>query len=77
MQFVPSDGVYVYFRYNDRDTVMVVANNNDAERVVPTERFAERLGKATTAKNVVTGETLNSISTITIPAKSALVLELM
>ncbi len=26
MQFVPEDGVYVYFRYDNNQTVMVVMN---------------------------------------------------
>ena len=26
MQFVPQDGVYVYFRYDDKQTIMVVMN---------------------------------------------------
>ena len=29
--FIPNDGVYVYFRYNDKETVMVAINNDDKE----------------------------------------------
>jgi hypothetical protein len=76
MQFVPSDGVYAYFRYNANETVMVVTNNNDTESTVKTERFAERIKGFTKARNVLTGEAITSIGNLTIPAKTALVLEL-
>ena len=33
-QFVPLDGVYVYFRHDAEQTVMVVINNNDAPRTI-------------------------------------------
>ncbi len=76
MQFVPSDGIYAYFRYNANETVMVVANNNDTESTVKTERFTERIKGFTKARNVLTGEVITSIGNLTIPAKTALVLEL-
>jgi neopullulanase len=76
MQFVPFDGVYAYFRYNASETVMVVTNNNDSESTVKTERFAERTKGFTKARNVLTGEVIASIGSLTIPAKTALVLEL-
>jgi glycosidase len=76
MQFVPFEGIYAYFRYNASETVMVAFNNNDTEKTFPTARFSERLGGFTKAKNVVSGEVLSSLSSITIPAKSAFVLEL-
>lgn len=76
MQFVPFDGIYAYFRYNATETVMVIANNNDNESTIKTERFAERMNGFSKAKNVLTGETLSSLSSLTIPAKTVLVLEL-
>ncbi|MGF2413986.1 MAG: glycoside hydrolase family 13 protein, partial [Ferruginibacter sp.] len=42
MQFVPQDGVYVYFRYNNNQTVMVIANTAKEEKKISLERFAER-----------------------------------
>ncbi|MCS6808105.1 MAG: cyclomaltodextrinase C-terminal domain-containing protein, partial [Bacteroidota bacterium] len=76
MQFVPFDGIYAYFRYTPRETVMVITNNNTSDRTVSTERFHERIQGFRTAYNVLTGETLSSLSSITIPAKTALLLEL-
>jgi len=76
LQFVPDNGVYVYFRYNDTKTVMVIVNQNLSEQLVETSRFAEVIKDHKKAKNIVTGELLNKISTIAVAPKTALVLEL-
>jgi glycosidase len=76
MQFVPEDNVYVYFRYTDNETVMVVMNGNKTDKLISTSRFAERIKEFKTAKNIITGQSINTISSITIPAQTALVLEL-
>ena len=76
MQYVPMDGVYVYFRYTDRQTVMVVMNNTDAKRSVETARFHERIGTATEGVDVVTGERRTLAPSLEVPAWSTTVLEL-
>lgn len=55
MQFVPEDNVYVYFRYTDTETVMVIMNGNKTAKSLITARFAERMKHFKTAKNVITG----------------------
>jgi glycosidase len=80
MQFLPQDGVYTYFRYAENTpekAVMVLLNNNDTERTVNTSRFAERMKGFSKAKNVLTGEVLNDVTTLAVPAKMPLVMELM
>lgn len=42
MQYVPEDGIYVYFRYNEQQTVMVVMNCNDVAKEIKLDRFKER-----------------------------------
>jgi glycosidase len=77
MQFVPFDGgIYVYFRYTDTQTVMVISNTKNTETVVPTANFSEIIKSAKSAKNIMTGETINDISTIKVPAMTALILEM-
>lgn len=78
MQFVPEDGMYVYFRYTDdnKKTVMVIVNSEDKAKELNTERFAERVLQSTTATNIITGEKINNIKTLNIPASTTLVLEL-
>lgn len=77
MQFTPFDGgIYVYFRYTDKQTVMVVSNTKNTDSSVPTANFAEVIKGAKSAKNIMTGEVLNDISNIKVPAMTALILEL-
>ncbi len=76
MQFVPQDGVYVYFRYNTDKTVMMLMNGEEKEVSLSTARFAERITGFKQAVNVATDEVLADISQIKIPAKTTLVLEL-
>ena len=76
MQFVPQDGVYVYFRYNADKTVMMLMNGEEKEVTVSTARFAERTSGFTQAVNVATDEVLADLSQIKIPAKTTLILEL-
>lgn len=74
MQFLPVDGLYVYFRYDGKQTVMCVMNTADKEMKVDFAKYAERTKGFTGAKDVVTGNTVGS--NFTIPAKQMWVLEL-
>jgi glycosidase len=76
MQYIPEDGVYVYFRYDAQKTVMVVYNSREKEQTVTTERYAERTNGAIKARNIITGDTID-LARLTLPAKAALVLELI
>lgn len=75
MQFVPADGVYVYFRYNEQQTIAVVSNTSKEAKTVASARFAERTGGFSYAKNVITGDTIAS-EIFSIPAGTTWVLEL-
>ncbi|MVN21403.1 glycoside hydrolase family 13 protein [Mucilaginibacter arboris] len=76
MQYIPQNSVYVYFRYDRQKTVMVVYNSNETPSAITTDRFTERTAGFTKALNVMTGEQLNSISNLGLPAKSVTILEL-
>ena len=75
-QYVPKDGIYVYFRQNDNKTVMVVMNTNATETKLNTARFAEHIKKATKSRNVLNDATID-LNSLNIPAKTTLVLELL
>lgn len=76
-QFVPVDGVYVYFRHDDAKTVMVVLNTANSERTIETARFAERMAGFTGARDVLTGAAVKDLSKLTLEKNSPLVLELV
>ena len=75
MQFVPADGVYVYFRYNDRQTIAVVSNTSATPKNIASARFAERTAGFSFAKNIITGDIIQA-ETFSIPANTTWVLEL-
>jgi hypothetical protein len=74
--YIPENNTYVYFRYTDAKTVMVVFNNNAKEQIVKTNRFKENIKNYTSGKDVLTGKTFDLITEITLEPKSAVVLEL-
>ena len=76
MQYVPYDGLYVYFRYDDKQTVMVVANSNDKAKEVKIKRFAERLNGFSKMKNIITGE-VSDIKDFNLAPKGSGVYEMM
>jgi glycosidase len=76
MQFVPVGEVYAYFRYDASDTVMVILNKNAAPVDLPLTRFAERLRDATSARDVLTGRQIAVDTPLSLPPRSALVLEI-
>jgi len=77
MQFLPQDGIYVYFRYNNNKAVMVILNNNNNDaKTVKTDRFNEILKDYRTGKEIITQTNIDNLSEINIPAKSAMIIEL-
>ena len=76
MQFIPENGVYVFFRYNDEKTVMVITNNNDHATVLDTKRFAERIKDCEMGVEVTSKQAVDMKNQVEIPGKTVLVLEL-
>ncbi|OWY24404.1 alpha-amylase [Sphingobacteriales bacterium UPWRP_1] len=77
MQYVPKDGVYVYFRYTDNQTVMCIMNTADSAKEVTFADFDERTGGFSKAVNVVNpGEVFDMTQKLSLNAKTMLVLEL-
>ena len=74
--YVPENNVYVYFRYNEKESVMVVVNNNEEKRTFRTNRFAENIKKYQSGKDIFTEKTFALKNDITIDGKSVLILEL-
>lgn len=74
--FVPNDGIYVYFRTNETEKVMVILNKNNEEKTLATDRFNEVMGNCTTGKEVISGRTISDLKNLIVPGKSALIIEL-
>jgi len=76
MQFVPEDGIYVYFRYDDDKTIMVIMNTNKESKMIKTGRFAECIQNYKQAKNIMTDTVFNIHEDLSVQAKETMVLEL-
>ncbi len=74
--FVPENNIYVYFRYNEDETVMVVLNNNAREMELNIRRFREATHGYNMATDVLSGQVFRGFGTWKVPANSALILEL-
>lgn len=76
LHFAPRDGIYVYFRFNEEQRVMVVMNNEPDAVHLDSSRYTQGLAGATRARNVLTGDRHKLADRIKIPAKTAQVFEL-
>lgn len=76
MQFVPEDWVYTYFRYDDKQTVMVVMNTSKDERTIDPKRFEERTKGFTKGKDVIDASVKDLSQSWKIPGETIWVLEL-
>ncbi|MFO8099078.1 MAG: alpha-amylase family glycosyl hydrolase [Salinibacter sp.] len=74
--YIPQDNTYVYFRHDASDAVMVILNNADDERALDLGRFEERLRDSSQGHDVISGETVTLGDSLTVPAKTPMVLEL-
>jgi glycosidase len=75
MQFTPIKSVYVYFRYNDTDTVMVIMNQDQQAVTLDLHRFAERLASKTRARDVLSGRGIDLGQSLRLEPRSVLLLE--
>jgi glycosidase len=74
-QFVPEDGIYVYCRYNNEKTIMVIMNTNKEAKKLSLQRFSEMFKGFTEGNDIITNEII-SLSEIVVKAKNIQILEL-
>jgi glycosidase len=76
MHYLPDNNVYVYFRYNDNESVMVVVNNSKDKQTFKLDRFKESLDSYSSGKDIISDANFDLKSELTIDGKSSLILEL-
>jgi neopullulanase len=76
MQYGPQNNTWVYFRYSDKNKVMVAFNANAKEAVLPVGRFHEMLSGVAAGTDVLTGKRFDLGKEIRLPAKSVVILEI-
>ncbi|MEZ5105473.1 MAG: glycoside hydrolase family 13 protein [Draconibacterium sp.] len=76
IHFAPENGIYVYFRYDSNDKIMVVLNKSTSEQTISTQRFSEMIGDCKTGKEIISGKKIQDISKFKIEPKSAMIIEM-
>ncbi len=74
--YIPENNVYVYFRYNEKESVMVLMNNSSEKQTLKTNRFQENIKNYTSGKDILTGNSFDLKTEISVESKSVLILEL-
>lgn len=75
-QYLPQNGMYVYFRHDKQKTVMVIMSQSEQAQTLPTQRFAENIGAFKKGKNILNDAVLTDLTTLVVPAMSIQVIEL-
>ena len=76
VHFVPEDGIYTYFRYNNNEAVMIILNKNETDKVLTTNRFNEIVAGFESGNDIISSTHINDIYEINVPAKSTMIIEL-
>lgn len=80
--FVPSgaerrgDGLYVYFRYDDAERVMVAINRGATALTVDPAHYAEMINGSTSGVEIISGREINFGASFEAPPKSAMIIEI-
>lgn len=76
LHFAPVEGVYVYFRYDESQTIMVAINHTESEQSIDVERYREGIGQHAWAQDVIDGTRHPLEETLTLAPMLATVFEL-
>ncbi|MGE5356919.1 MAG: alpha-amylase family glycosyl hydrolase [Deltaproteobacteria bacterium] len=74
-QFIPEEGVYVFFRYDQEKKIMVILNTNKSEKKIGTQRYNEFLNGAATLRDIVNDKELMNFSELTLGKYSIRIFE--
>jgi glycosidase len=74
--YIPENNVYVYFRYTDNQSVMVILNNSSKSQTIKTDRFRESIQNYTAGIDVMSGNNIELKNELTIDSKSVMILDL-
>lgn len=76
LHFVPYDNFYVYFRYTEEGSVMVLVNASQIGVDVDWNRFSEGLEKFSGGVDIVTGKRVKLREKLTVNGLSSMIIEL-
>ena len=74
-QFIPYKGIYVIARQYNGKTVLTILNGNHKQAEMQLDRYAEVIGNATAARDVITGRTVKLDKKLSLKSRQTLILE--
>ena len=74
--FAPEDGVYVYFRYNEVERVMIILNKNTTNTEISLDRFDEILKGMRSGKDILSGREIHDGEKLFLEARTPMVIEI-
>jgi glycosidase len=74
--YIPENNVYVYFRYNTNESIMVVLNNNTEKQKIRVNRLSESLNGFQFGTDIISNKNWNTKEDLEIDGKSVLIFEL-
>ena len=74
--YLPDNNVYVYFRHNDKETVMVIVNNAPDTQKINSTRFQENIKSFISGVDILSGKTIDLKNELSIEGKKSMILEL-
>lgn len=74
--FVPERNIYVYFRHNEDETVMIVLNGQEYSQSLNLNRYSEMLSNYSSGKDVYSSQEFDLSQSLEIGGSQALILEL-
>jgi hypothetical protein len=76
MQYTPHGDLYVYFRYDDKQTILCAMNSGNEPQKIDFSRFSERTTGFTRGVDIPSGQSYDLGQATEIPARTMWVLEL-
>ena len=76
MQYLPVDGLYIYFRYDNNQTVMCIMNTAKETKKINFSDYKERTIGFANATSITDNKTYNTTDMLSVEAGSMWVLEL-
>ena len=74
-QFIPYKGIYVVARQYNGKTVLTIINGNRKQAEMQLDRYAEVIGDATAARDVITGRTIKLDKKLSLKSRQAMIIE--
>jgi neopullulanase len=74
--FVPDGNVYVYFRYNEEQRVMVAINSGDQATTLNYNRYKELMDGFSEGLEITSDTVISDLTSIQVPARTTLIIDL-